>query len=209
MSQLNVLLVTIGGLTIGLGLLSGWLKERLFLSDPILTLLVGILLSPAALALVRPDEWGHTHIWLEEGARLAIAVQVMGVALRLPSRYILHRWKTVLLLLGPVMAAMWLTSSVLAAWILHLPFWQAALVGAIVAPTDPVVSTSVVTGKVADRDLPDRIRYALSAESGANDGLGYAFVLLPILMLNHPSGEAVGLWLTKVLLWEVGGGRSR
>lgn len=47
------------------------------------------------------------------------------------------------------------------------------LVGGVITPTDPVVSTSVVTGKVAEQNLPERIRYGISAESGANDGLAY------------------------------------
>lgn len=77
------------------------------------------------------------------------------------------------------------------------------LIGGVITPTDPVISTSVVTGKVAKENLPQRIRDALSAESAANDGLAYLFVMLPILMLTRPPGEAFLHWLTKTLLWEV------
>src|SRR5918997_5939828 len=76
--------------------------------------------------------------------------------------------------------------------------------GAVVTPTDPVGSSTIVTGDLAEKNLPDRVRYSLSAESGANDGLAYPFVFLPILLLSRPPEEALSHWLTHTLLWEVG-----
>jgi sodium/hydrogen antiporter len=80
------------------------------------------------------------------------------------------------------------------------------LVGAIITPTDPVLASSIVTSSLAKECVPSRIRHLLSAESGANDGLALLFVLLPILLLTRPSGEALMHWLTIGLLWEVGAG---
>ena len=74
-----------------------------------------------------------------------------------------------------------------------------------IAPTEPVLATSVVTGKVAEQNLPERVRYTLLTESAANDGAAYPFVFLPILMLTKPPQEALVEWLTKTVLWEVGG----
>ena len=70
-------------------------------------------------------------------------------------------------------------------------------------PTDPVVASTIVTGGVAERNLPDCLRHAISAESGWNDGLALPFVFLPILVLTRPPGEAVPYWITHALLWEV------
>jgi len=203
-SEINIALVTLGGLVIVLGLFSGFLKERFFLSDPIVALLIGVLLSPSVLGLIDLAHWGKPEGILEQGARLAIAIQVMGVALRLPKAYPFKQSRILAVLLGLVMPLMWLISGLLVYLLLGLPFWVAMLVGAVITPTDPVVSTSVVTGKVAQQNLPDRIRHSLSAESAANDGLGYPFVLLPILILTKPPGEALVHWFTKTLLWEVG-----
>ena len=141
---------------------------------------------------------------MEQGARLAIAIQVMGVALRLPKGYPFKNWRILAVLLGPIMLIMWLVSGLLVYLIFGLPFWEAMLVGAVITPTDPVVSTSVVTGKVAEENLPERIRNSLSTESGANDGLAYPLVLLPILILTKTPTEALSEWLIPVLLWEVG-----
>lgn len=58
-----------------------------------------------------------------------------------------------------------------------------------------------MTGGLAERSLPDRLRSALSLESGANDGLAYLIVLLPILLMDHASPSAAfGRWLIHVLL---------
>jgi NhaP-type Na+/H+ or K+/H+ antiporter len=67
-----------------------------------------------------------------------------------------------------------------------------------------VAATPIVTGSVAEQNLPDRIRRAISFESGANDGLAYLFVFLPFLLHTRPQGEALSHWLVHSLLWEVG-----
>ncbi|MEW5856317.1 MAG: cation:proton antiporter [Cyanobacteriota bacterium] len=202
-SDVNVALVALGGLVLVLGLFSGFIKKRLFISDPIVALVVGVLLGPSAFALLDLADWGKPETILEQGSRLAIAIQLMGVALQLPKAYPVRNWRSLAVLLGPIMLLMWLSSGLLVYLILGLPFWQAMLIGAVITPTDPVVSTSIVTGKVAEQNLPERLRNIISAESGSNDGLAYPFVLLPILILTKPPGEAISHWLTKTLLWEV------
>ncbi len=80
----------------------------------------------------------------------------------------------------------------------------AALIGAIITATDPIAASPIVTGPVAEKNLPERLRHAISFESGANDGLSYLFVFLPFLLLTRPPHEAFSHWLLETLLWEVG-----
>ncbi|MEH1966873.1 hypothetical protein [Nostoc sp.] len=61
-------------------------------------------------------------------------------------------------LLGLVMPMMWAISGLLVYWILKIPFWEAMLVVTAITPTDPIVSTSIVTGVVAEDNLPERLR---------------------------------------------------
>lgn len=202
-TEVNLALLVLGGLVIGLGLLSGFLKERLFLSDPVVALLLGVVLSPAVFGAIDLHHWGQPEGILEQSARIAIGIQLMGVALRLPPGFVKLRWRPLAVLLGLVMPLMWLASALLIYLILGLPFWVSMLLGAVISPTDPVVATSIVTGRVAERNLPDRVRHVLSAESGINDGLAYPFVMLPILFLTRSPGEAAWHWLSRILLWEV------
>lgn len=60
------------------------------------------------------------------------------------------------------------------------------LVGAIVTPTDPIGSSPIATGSIAKKNIPDRVPYNISFESGLNDGLAYLFVLLPVLLITKP-----------------------
>lgn len=203
MSELNIALTAVGGLVLVIGLLSGAIR-RSTLSEPLVALLAGILLGPAVLGLLDPAGWGSQETILEQAARLTLAISLMGVALRLPKREPFRGWRSLAVLLGLVMPLMWLVSGLLVYLILGVPFFVALLVGAVVTPTDPVVSSTIVTGELAEENLPNRLRYTLSGESGANDGLAYPFVLLPILLLSRPPGEALSHWLTHTLLWEVG-----
>jgi len=202
-NTINVALLTVGGVVLLVGLFSEPLKRGL-LSAPLVCLLAGILLGPAAFGVLDPADWGDQTTILEQAARLTIAISLMGIALRLPSGYLLRSWRSLAVLLGPVMVLMWLASGLLAFLLLGVPFWAAMLVGAVVTPTDPVVSSSIVQGDFAEKNIPTRLRHLLSSESGANDGLAYPLVFLSILMLERPTGEALREWLVRVLLWEVG-----
>ena len=202
MSSLNIALLTVGGVVLLVGIFSAPLK-RSPLSVPLVALLSGVLIGPSVLGILDPANWADQTIILEQAARFTIAISMMEIALRLPKGYPFSRWRSLLLMLGPVMVLMFLVSGLLAYAVLGISFWAAMLIGAIVTPTDPVVASSIVQGGVAESNLPSRLRHLLSGESGANDGLAYPFVFLAILMLERPAGEAVAQWLTRVILWEV------
>jgi sodium/hydrogen antiporter len=195
----------VGALVLFIGLFSEPLK-RSFLSGPMLALAVGVLLGPALFGVLDPARWGRQEIILEQAARLTLAVALMGIALRLPAGYPLSRWRSMAVMLGLVMPLMWLSSGLLTYLILGLPFWVALLVGAVITPTDPVLASTIVQGETAENNIPARLRNLLSGESGANDGLAYPLVFLPILILIERSPEeALGQWITRTVLWEVGG----
>ncbi|MEB3308663.1 MAG: cation:proton antiporter [Snowella sp.] len=214
MDELNLLIAVIGAIILLLGLVSDYFRRNWWTSDPLAALGMGIILGPAVLGWINPTAWGlPQEQLLEQAARFTMAIGLMGVALRLPQQYFFRHWKSLAILLGFVMPIMWLTSGLLVYWMLDLPFWEAMLVGAAITPTDPIVSNSIVTGGVAEENLPKRIRHIISAESGANDGLAYPFVILCVLILekttseNQPltAGNLFPYWLTQVVLWEVGG----
>ena len=199
-------MAAIGGLLLILGLFAGLIHESGFLSEPLFALLAGVLVGPGVFDLLDLSDLGDQVMILEDAALLTLAVALMGVALRLPIGYISSNWRLMLVLLGILMPLMWLACSLLAYLFLGLSFWVALLIGGIVTPTDPVVASTIVTGGVAERNLPARLRHPISAESGFNDGLALPFVLLPLLVLTRPLGEALSHWLAHVILWEVAAG---
>lgn len=203
MDDFNVLVTLLGALILGLSLVSAWLAESP-LPPTLLGLAVGVAIGPHGLDLLDLAHLGDQARLLERAARLTLGIGLAGVALRIPARFPRKNWREMLTLIGVGIVLMWLISSTLVYLILGLPLWMAALIGAIITPTDPVAATPIVTGALAEQHIPERIRHAISFESGANDGLGYLFVFLPFLMLTRPAGDALSHWFVTTLLWEVG-----
>ncbi len=195
-------LAAVGGLLLLLAMFAGLIHEKGILSEPLFALAAGVLLGPAALGLVDLANFGDPQTILEYAALATLGVALMGVALRLPERYSLRNARILLVLLGCLMPLMWAACSLLAYFILGLPFWVSVLLGAVVTPTDPVVASTIVTGGVAERNLPARLRHAISAESGWNDGLALPFVFLPLLVLTPPQEYVPAHWLVHTVLWE-------
>jgi sodium/hydrogen antiporter len=201
--ELYVALAVIGGLLLVLGLLTGFINNTAYASEPVIALIAGILIGPAALGWLDLSAVGNQQVILEQASLVTLAVALVGVALRLPVGFITNNWRPLVVLLGLVMSLMWIVSGLLTYLILGIPFLVALLIGAIVTPTDPVVSSSIVTGDVAEENLPGRLRHLISAESGYNDRLALPFVLLPLLLLTGPPEEALSHWFVHVILWEV------
>lgn len=205
MQELNVALVTIGGLTLVLSLVAGLMRSKVyFLSEPMAAMILGVVIGPLGLDLLRLSHWGDPFTVVEQFARLTVGLAVMAAALRLPQRYFRNHARSMGTVLVPGMVAMWLVSGLLAYAVLSVPLWIALLVGAIVAPTDPVLAGTIVTGNTAEEYIPAPIRNVLTGESGANDGLAYPLVFLPILVVQHPPRRAIVDWLLETVLWEVG-----
>jgi len=138
---------------------------------------------------------------LHTAARLLLAISVMSVALRYPLGQVRSRVRPVLLLLAIAMPVMAATSAGVAAVTLGTSLGAAALIGAALSPTDPVLASNVVTGRPAEQDLPARLRQVLSLESGANDGLALPLVLAAVALAGPLTAGAALL----ESLWQVAG----
>ncbi|QRO87499.1 cation:proton antiporter [Kytococcus sedentarius] len=169
-----------------LAVFSAPMERRVPVTGPMAALTLGVLAGPAVLGLVRvPD--ATRDLLLLEGSRILLAASVMAAALRYPARSLGSLWRPTLVLLAVVMPLSALATGVvgLAAGI---PVSLALVVGACLAPTDPVLASAVVSGERAERTLPHRLRSMVSLESGANDGLGVVFVAVAIALLTPGAG---------------------
>ena len=205
MTALYRWLFVAGILVLLLGLFQKWFQERWWLTEPLTALALGIVAGPVGLQLLNLLPAADSPRVLTQVSRVTLAVADMGVALRLPRGYPVNHWRSLAVILGAGMVLMGLVSGLLVWSLLGVSFWVAMLVGATVTSTDPIVATTIVTGPVAKRNIPGRLRHFISAESGANDGAVYPLVLLPILILARPTGEALWRWATYVVGWQVGG----
>ena len=205
MDVLNLMFAVIGGLVATFGLLAGLVKIRIrVLSEPLLATLVGVAIGPALLGWAEPEQWPHSKRLLEETARIAVALAVMSIALRVKAEFLIRQHRALLALLGVGMLAMWLVSGLLTYLLFALPLWLAMLLGAVLTPTDPVVAGAIVQGEIAEGTIPKRVRHTLSAEAGANDGGAYPLVFLALLLFTEPAAQALEQWVLERVVWGVG-----
>lgn len=191
-----------------LGATSGLVNSKLWVSEPLVCAVFGVAMGPLAAGLLRLDPAAdpQAHDLLREAARVTLAIAVLAAALRLPRGWLRRHWRGIAVALGPGMLLMWAAGAAVAFWCLGLPPLVCVLVGAIVAPTDPVLSAPVASGELARRAVPDDLRHAITAESSINDGLAGPFVMLPVALLTGSGGIGgeIGGWLLHAVLWEVG-----
>ncbi|AEO71677.1 uncharacterized protein THITE_2071706 [Thermothielavioides terrestris NRRL 8126] len=214
-TNFNIILSVLGGWISLFGLVSYLCKESFYLSEALISLLAGVSLSPHAANFIRPLDYALGSVENLNAITLAFSRLVLGVQLvlagvQLPSRYLKKQWKPLAILLGPIMAAMWIATSLLV-WGLvpGLNILHALAIGSCVTPTDPVLSAVIVKGKFADHNVPKELQQIIIAESGANDGLGYPFLFLALYLIKYigdggvaESGGArvaIGLWFGETL----------
>lgn len=84
-----------------------------------------------------------------------------------------------------------------------LPLGAGVLLGAILAPTDPVLATDVQLRHAGDSE---QLRFILTSEAGMNDGSGFPFVMLGLGLLGlHELGPHGATWLWRDLVWASAG----
>lgn len=190
----------VGILLLAMALSSTWIR-RLPLSTSALYLGVGILLGPWALNLLRVDLVTHAALF-ERLTEIAVVLSLFvgGLRLRLPWRH--EAWRAVWPLASIVMVLSIAGLAVIAHQLLHLPLAEALLIAAVLAPTDPVLASSVTVDHSQDHD---RLRYALSGEAGLNDGAAFPFVVLALLLsTGSVDFGALSDWALKDVLWASG-----
>jgi len=210
---LNIVLVLLGVMVGFNALFSEYLK-RIWLNNTIMAMTVGIICSESVTGLLDiQKKLANANVSLnsviEQSARIVVGIQLVSTGLKLPPTYFNKDWKSQVVLLGLVMPLTWISSSLLT-WLfmnvgsnVHVGFWESLLFGATVAPTDPVLAAAVVQGRFAEKHLTEKLRQMLSAESGANDGLAFPMVLLPLFILTRPTGEAMWFWFVNAVFYQV------
>ncbi|CAG8804797.1 1449_t:CDS:2, partial [Racocetra persica] len=80
---------------------------------------------------------------------------------------------------------------------------ESLMIASCIAPTDPVLSNSMIKGRFAQKYISIGLRDLISAESAANDGLGSPFLYIAVYLSKMLPGEAVGRWFLVVICYQV------
>ena len=192
-------LLIVGIVLLTMALSSGF-RHRLPISTAAIYLALGVALGPAGLGWIRIDVMAESW-WLERATELAVVVSLFvgGLKLRLPFRA--PQWAAAVRLAGPLMVTTIVGVALFGHFVLGFSGAQALLIGAVLAPTDPVLAGSVSVHAAADKN---RMRYGLSGEAGLNDGMAFPFVALAMTWLERGSlGSWLVEWFALKVLWAV------
>lgn len=177
--------------------------QNISVTEPFLALVLGVIVGPDVLNIIKSADANTEFKVLEYACQFTIAMALMATALRLP-KHVFRKNATSfsnLVIFGMIL--MWLLSSAVFYFLLpEFSIFECLLIGAIITPTDPVVASTLVTGRKAEKFLPAKIRNTLSFEAGVNDGLAYPIVFLALYLLGVEGGGDLGHWFTTVLLYE-------
>lgn len=179
--------------------------ERMPLSGAMVYLVVGLGVSPLGLGLAHFDLGSATHL-IERGTEAVVLFSLFTAGLKLSAGLHDRQW-LLPLRLATVSMAVTVALVALVAWgLLGLSPGAAVLLGAILAPTDPVLASDVQLNDPQDRD---RLRFALTGEGGLNDGTAFPFVMLGLGMLGlHDLGPGAWRWWAIDVAWSTVAGLS-
>ena len=164
-----------------------------------------------AVGLVLPLLWPDSPpadpirhgVLTERLAELAVIISLMSAGLKIDRPLGLRSWGSTWRLLAITMPLSIAALALGGAWLLGLPLAAAVLLGAAIAPTDPVLASSVQVGPPGE-GREDETRFALTSEAGLNDGLAFPFVNLAILIaVSGMTAEAMTHWLLVDVVWKI------
>ena len=188
------------GLSLLLATVLPYATQRIALSPPMVLVAVGMAIGLLPLAdgtSLEPQD--HREL-IAHVTEFTVLVALMGVGLAIDRTLDLRSWRSwrtwspVWRLLLVTMPLTILGTAVLGWWVAGLAPAVALLLGAVIAPTDPVLASDVQVGEPLTEDMEDLddedgpeedddIRFSLTAEAGLNDGLAFPFVHLALLLL--------------------------
>lgn len=179
------------------------ITKRTHISYSIIYVLIGIILYSLLdnLPLPRPTQQEGYTLHLTE---LVVIVSLMGTGLKIDQPFSFKSWAVPFRL---VTITMILCISIVA-WLanayLNFDIASALLLGAALAPTDPVLASDVQVGPPLEKSK-DNIRFSLTAEAGMNDGMAFPFTWLAIAYatMKEADTSTLPLWLARDVVYRI------
>ncbi|MGB0101964.1 MAG: cation:proton antiporter [Nocardioides sp.] len=202
------LVYLVAGVSLLLAVVLPTLLDRWAVSAPMVLVAVGVLIGFTPLPDDMPLDPQDHRSTIEHVTELAVLVALMGVGLALDRPLSLRRphtwagWRRTWLLLAVTMPLTIAAVALLGWTVAGLAPAAALLLGAVLAPTDPVLASDVqVSGPQTgdlEADEDDEVRFSLTSEAGLNDGLAFPFVYAAILLATE---GAVSGWALEWVGW--------
>jgi sodium/hydrogen antiporter len=190
-----------------LAVLVSSLAHRTILSTAVLFLLAGFVLGDGVLGVI---PLGPGDDVVSTLAELALFAVLFTDGMRVGWTDLRSAWRLPGRALGWGLPLTLVITAVLAHYVAGLGWIESLLIGAVLAPTDPVFAAALV----GNQRVPPRLRQLLNVESGVNDGLALPFVIVFLAIAAHTDelhlaelglelflGVAIGVVVPWVALW--------
>jgi sodium/hydrogen antiporter len=190
-------LLVIGVILIAVTLGSGWIS-RLPISYAIIYLIAGIALSPYGFNVIRIRPGAE---FLERLSEFVILISLFSCGLKINRPLRPWAWRSTARLIGILMPFCIFAVAAIAYWGLGMGVGAAILLGAILAPTDPVLASEV---QLADPEDRDELRFGLTSEGGLNDALAFPFVYFGLRWIKDSQWQNwLAEWVLVDLVWAI------
>lgn len=177
--------------------------ERLPLTTAMVYLAIGFGLGSHGMGLVNLDPLSNAWL-IERISEIVVVISLFTAGLKLRAPQLTQAWMPAYRLASLSMIFTVGMTAVVAVWGFGFSWGAAVLLGAILAPTDPVLASDV---QVRDPTDKDPLRFTLTGEAGFNDGTAFPFVMLGLGLLGlHDIGEYATRWVLFDVLWPIVGG---
>ena len=204
------LFLLVCGIAFLFGALFPIIFKRTPISLPMLQLSFGLMVGYwwTSLAFLNPIDNG---LIIEKLTEIVVLVSLVGAGIKIDTELSWRLWRPTMRLLLITMPIGIFAMAVLGYYAFGMTLGAAILLGAVLAPTDPVLASSIQVGP-PNTGGEDTTRFTLTSEAGLNDGLAFPFVYLAIKIAEAYSegqqftGEMLWSWFTHDVLWKIGAG---
>ena len=176
-------------------------------SASVVYLLLGVVgaVGLGVLDIAPLDPLGSDDLFVQRLTEFALVVAVFAAGLSVESQIGRRKWTNVAVLLAVVMPITIALIALFGIYAMGLSAGAAILLGAILAPTDPVLAGDVGLGAPGDHQDSAEPRFSLHTEAGMNDGLASPFVVLGLIVAEH-GGDAgrIAEWVAVDVLYAAG-----
>lgn len=199
-----VLAITIVGIaSLGMAWLPS-LSRRIRISYSVIYVVLGMAAYTLLLHYLPPASpflYPKTTIHFTE---LVVIISLMGTGLKIDQPFSLRTWAAPFRLVSITMVLCIALVALLAIWLLKFDVASAILLGAVLAPTDPVLASDVQVEPPME-GRKENVKFSLTAEAGMNDGMAFPFTWLALLLAGASIGsiEDLGAWLLRDVLYKI------
>src|SRR5688572_25551463 len=199
-----LIITIIGFAALGMAWMPAFTK-RFKVSYSILYVLFGFVLYGIFTGLPHPDPVSNP-VETMRITEMVVIVCLMGTGLKIDQPFNIKSWNVPFRLIFLTMILCIATVTFCCWYFLDFSISAALLMGAVLAPTDPVLAADVQVGPPLEK-VKDNIRFSLTAEAGMNDGMAFPFTWLAIkvALLTGAAGSIswIGEWVLIYLLYKI------